>query len=131
MDELSTNKAQYNNCFVLGCKCKTEGGTIGKLPAYIDKYGYAAKLFDGKDGRLRRFYELSYEQACRTLDHYLKSPKREKGAESLRVSLYLDNAMYGNLYVFVIDFDSFDENSGFFTRAKELADKVTRSQGGG
>ncbi len=131
MTNLIVSNTQYNNCFTLGAKSKRDNGAIIKLPAYIDKYGYAAKLFDGKDGRLRRFYELSYEQACRTLDHYLKSPKREKGAESLRVSLYLDNAMYGNLYVFVIDFDSFDENSGFFTRAKELADKVTRSQGGG
>lgn len=131
MDELSLNKAQYNNCFVLGGKSKNEDGSLIKVPAYIDKHGYAAKLYDGKDGPLRRFYELSYGQACRTLDRYLKSPKREKGAESLRVSLYLDNAMYGNLHVFVIDFDSFDENSGFFTRAKELANKVTRSQGGG
>ena len=63
--------------------------------------------------------------------HIMKGRKRVRGDESLRVSLYLDNAMYGNLHVFVIDFDSFYENSGFFTRAKELADKVTRSQGGG
>ena len=31
--------------------------------------------------------------------------------ESLRVSLYLDNAMYGNLHIFVIAFDNFDEQN--------------------
>ncbi len=43
--------------------------------------------------------------------------------------------MFGNLHIFVIDFDKIDgtveTESVFFKAAKELADKVTRSQGGG
>ena len=43
--------------------------------------------------------------------------------------------MFGNLHIFVIDFDKIDgivkTESAFFKAAKELADKVTRSQGGG
>ncbi|MCI8539089.1 MAG: hypothetical protein HFF18_10590, partial [Oscillospiraceae bacterium] len=91
---------------------------------FIDKYGYPAKLRGGKGGTLHRFYEMSYGQASRTLNAYLNGSKRVKGDESLRVSLYLDNAMRGNLHIFVIDFDRFDENSGFFQSAKSLTDKV-------
>lgn len=131
MDELSANKAQYNNCFVLGGKSKSEDGKPVKVPMFIDKGGEPAKLWGGKAGPLCGLYALTYEQARRTLNAYLNGNKRVKGDESLRVSLYLDNAMYGNLHVFVIDFDSFDEQSGFFQSAKNLADKVTRSQGGG
>lgn len=131
MEELSAQNAQYNNCFVLGGKSKNEDGKPVKVPMFIDKHGYVEKLWGGKAGPLHGLYALTYEQARRTLNAYLKGRKRVRGDESLRVSLYLDNAMYGNLHVLVIDFDSFDENSGFFTRAKELADKVTRSQGGG
>ena len=78
-----------------------------------------------------RYYALSYERATQILERYLNGNKRVRGDESLRVSLYLDNAMCGNLHIFVIDFDRFDENSSFFQSAKNLADKVTRSQGGG
>ena len=131
MVELSAKNAQYNNCFVLGGKSKNEDGKPVKVPMFIDKHGYVEKLWGGKAGPLCGFYALTYEQARRTLNAYLSGNKRVRGDESLRVSLYLDNAMYGNLHVFVIDFDSFDEQSGFFIRAKELADKVTRSQGGG
>ena len=131
MDELSVNKAQYNNCFVLGGKSKNEDGKPVKVPMFIDKGGEPARLWGGKAGPLCGLYALTYEQARRTLNAYLNGNKRVKGDESLRVSLYLDNAMYGNLHVFVIDFDSFDEQSGFFQSAKNLADKVTRSQGGG
>lgn len=131
MADLIASKTLYNNCFVLGGKSKNENGAPVKVPMFIDKYGYPAKLWGGKVGALHRFYEMSYEQACRTLNAYLNGSKRVKGDESLRVSLYLDNAMCGNLHIFVIDFDSFDENSGFFQSAKSLADKVTRSQGGG
>lgn len=126
-----TSKTQYNNCFVLGGKCKNEDGKPVKVPVFIDRDGCPMKLWGGKEGSLSRFYELSYEQACRTLNTYLNGKRANGDNGSLRVSLYLDNAMYGNLHVFVIDFDSFDENSGFFQSAKNLADKVTRSQGGG
>lgn len=53
----------------------------------------------------------------------------------MRVSLYLDCAKYGDLYIFVIDFDKIDgeidTSSSFFQAAYQLADKITRSQGGG
>ena len=66
---------------------------------------------------------------------YLHSKNRGRGAESLRVSLYLDNAKCGDLHLFVIDFDKVDgkvdTQSAFFQGAKSLADRVTRSQGGG
>lgn len=131
MNKLSASKAQYNNCFVLGGKSKNEVGKPVKVPMFIDKHGYVEKLWGGKAGPLRGLYALTYEQARRTLNTYLNGTKRVKGDESLRVSLYLDNAMYGNLHIFVIDFDNFDEQSNFFQNAKKLADKVTRSQGGG
>lgn len=131
MPNVITSKTQYNNCFTLGGKSKNENGAPVKVPVYIDRDGCPMKLWGGKDGALHRFYEMSYEQASRTLNAYLNGSKRVKGDESLRVSLYLDNAMYGNLHIFVIDFDRFDENSAFFQSAKSLADRVTRSQGGG
>ena len=39
--------------------------------------------------------------------------------------------MFGDLHIFVRDFDLIDKESEFFNKAKALADKVTRSQGGG
>ena len=121
----------YNNCFTLGGKSKNENGGTIKVPMFIDSNGYPAKLWGGKGGVLSRYYALSYDRAKRILERYLSGNKRVRGDESLRISLYLDNAMYGDLHIFVIDFDRFDENSGFFQSAKNLADKVTRSQGGG
>ena len=132
----STNNNQttvpsYNNCFTLGAKSKRDNGAIIKVPAFIDSDGYPAKLWGGKGGALSRYYALSYDRAKNILERYLNGSKRVRGDESLRVSLYLDNAMFGDLHIFVIDFDRFDENSGFFQSAKNLANKVTRSQGGG
>ena len=121
----------YNNCFTLGAKSKRDNGAIIKVPAFIDSDGYPAKLWGGKGGALSRYYALSYDRAKNILERYLNGSKRVRGDESLRVSLYLDNAMFGDLHIFVIDFDRFDENSGFFQSAKNLANKVTRSQGGG
>ena len=93
------------------------------------------KLFGGKNGNLYKKYELSYEDANRAMQTYLYSENRGRGAESLRVSLYLDNAKCGDLHLFVIDFDKVggkvDTQSAFFQEAKGLADRVTRSQGGG
>ena len=102
---------------------------------YIDATGVPHKLHGGKSGSLRKYYELSFEQASQMLQDYFQGEKRTSGDESLRVSLYLDNAMCGNLYLFVIDFDKVDgkinTQSAFFQEAQLLADKVTRSQGGG
>ena len=93
------------------------------------------KLFGGKNGNLYKKYELSYEDANRAMQTYLHSKNRGRGAESLRVSLYLDNAKCGDLHLFVLDFDKVDgkvdTQSAFFQGAKSLADRVTRSQGGG
>lgn len=93
------------------------------------------KLFGGKNGNLYKKYELSYEEANRAMQTYLHGENRGRGAESLRVSLYLDNAKCGDLHLFVIDFDKVDgkvdRQSTFFQEAKRLADRVTRSQGGG
>ena len=93
------------------------------------------KLFGGKNGNLYKKYELSYEDANRAMQTYLHSENQGRGAESLRVSLYLDNAKCGDLHLFVIDFDKVDgkvdTQSAFFQGAKSLADRVTRSQGGG
>lgn len=121
----------YNNCFVVGGKCLNDEGELIKTPVIIEKNGFAAKLFGGKDGPLRRSYELTYEQTCRAIERHLKSHEGREHSDTLRVSLYLDNAKYGDLHIFVIDVDAFDESSEFFQRAKELADKVSRSQGGG
>ena len=126
-----TTVNHYNNCFTLGGKSKRENGAIIKVPMFIDSDGYPAKLWGGRGGTLGRYYALSYERATQILERYLNGNKRVRGDESLRVSLYLDNAMCGNLHIFVIDFDRFDEQSDFFRSAKNLADKVTRSQGGG
>lgn len=132
MPELSMSNSQYNNCFVLGSKMwNPETRRLIKVPMYIDRKGWLKKLYDGKDGELCKFYELSYEEVMRTFNDYFAGKKRSGGAANLRVSLYLDNAMFGNLHIFVIDFDKFDEKSSFFIGARGLADKVTRSQGGG
>lgn len=125
------SKAEYNNCFVLGQKRKINGKLI-KVPVYIDAYYEKIRtLSGGKDGKQRRHYELSYRRAKENYDSYWDSERHTKGDEDLRISLYLDNAKYGNLHIFVLDFDDYDEESHFFSDAKQLADKVTRSQGGG
>ena len=122
----------YNNCFTVGCKSKNEDGSYGKIAAYFDpRFGIPRKLFGGVDGKMRRYYKMTYEQAKQAIETYLQGDNLPEGAKTLRVSLYLDNAMFGNLYIFVIDFDKWDEESAFFQSAKALADKVTRSQGGG
>lgn len=121
----------YNHCFVLGGKAPAEGGALVKVPMFIRASGRPGKLWGGKDGQLRQYYELSYEQASGMLSAYLRYGSPAEADRSLRVSLYLDNAMYGGLHVFVIDFDRFDTESCFFKAARAAADKVTRSQGGG
>ena len=121
----------YNNCFVLGCKSKNDEGKPVKVPAYIDRNGTPQRLYGGKDGPLRSLYEMTYEQAQQILDGYMSGGKRTRGDDTLRVSLFLENAMFGDLHVFVLDFDEYDEESVFFQRAKGIADKVTRSQSGG
>ena len=107
-------------------------GKLIKVPVYVDHWDDTThNLYGGKDGKMRRFYELSYEDALAEWHCFWSGENWEKSSKSLRVSLYLDNAKYGNLHIFVIDFDDFDEESQFFKDAHYLADKVTRSQGGG
>lgn len=95
-----TTVPSYNNCFTLGGKSKRENGAIIKVPMFIDSDGYPAKLWGGKGGALGRYYALSYDRAKQILERYLNGNKRVTGDESLRVSLYLDNAMHGNLHIF-------------------------------
>lgn len=127
------NNRTYNNCFCIGGKATDQKGNKRKVPGYIDLHGNAIVLWGGKKGPHRREYERTYEHAKKELDSFIarKGENRSEGEKSLRVSLYLDNAMYDNLHIFVMDFDRYDEESDFFQAAKALADKVTRSQGGG
>lgn len=122
---------RYNNCFTLGEKCWHNGRLI-KVPVFIDHYDDTIQnLYGGKTGDKRKYYELSYEEAQTEYYRVWSSENWEKSNKVLRISLWLDNAMFGNLHIFVIDFDDFDEESHFFKEAHRLADKVTRSQGGG
>ncbi len=126
---------KYNNCFTLGEKCWHNGRLI-KVPVFIDHYDDTIQnLYGSKNGDKRKYYELSYEEARTEYYRFRSSENWEKSSKVLRISLWLDNAMFGNLHIFVIDFDKTDgtveTESVFFKEAKELADKVTRSQGGG
>ena len=122
---------RYNNCFTLGEKCWHNGRLI-KVPVFIDHYDDTIQnLYGSKNGDKRKYYELSYEEARREYYRFWSSENWEKSSKVLRISLWLDNAMFGNLHIFVIDFDEFDVESHFFKEAHRLADKVTRSQGGG
>ena len=118
----------YNNFFTL----------IGKLkmPVYIDEQGNARGL-SYKVPNFHKFYHLTYEEAYQQLSEYRKKHPDTSG----RVSLWLDNAKYNDLFVFILDFDKIEDENGqkqpvdteapFFKGALQLADKVTRSQGGG
>ena len=126
---------RYNNCFTLGEKCWHNGRLI-KVPVFIDHYDDTIQnLYGSKNGDKRKYYELSYEEAQTEYYRFWSSENWEKSNKVLRISLWLDNAMFGNLHIFVIDFDKIggtvETESAFFKAAKELADKVTRSQGGG
>lgn len=136
----TTNIQNYNNCFVLGTKRCDSEKTI-KIPVYVKRDNELCALSGGKDGVKRHYYELSYEEATATINNYFSlnpiftSGKHSPEESSVRISLYLDNAKYGGLHIFVIDFDKIDgrveTESSFFQAAEKLADKVTRSQGGG
>ena len=67
---------------------------------------------------MRRYYKMTYEQTKQAIETYLQGDNLPEGAKTLRVSLYLDNAMCGNLHIFVIDFDKWDEESAFFQSAR-------------
>lgn len=109
-----------------------EKGKLLKIPVYIDHWDNTIqKLSGSKKGNNRKYYELSYEEARIEYYRFRSSENWETSDKDLRISLWLDNAMFGNLHIFVIDFDEFDEESHFFKEAHRLADKVTRSQGGG
>ena len=91
----------------------------------------AFKLTDGVKGKHSKHYSITYEDARDKVARYLIDEQKTNGNSMLRVSLYLNNAKYGDLHIFVIDFDETDENSTFFKAACALADKVTRSKSGG
>lgn len=124
----------YNNCFVLGGKVEATGKdgekSYKKIRAYIDEEDKVQWL--KKD---TPFYHslthLTYDEANTALLTY----RKKRAAPWGRVSLWLEHAKYNDLYIFVIDFDKLDGNidteSPFFKGALQIADKVTRSQGGG
>ena len=117
----------YNNCFTL----------IGKLkmPVYIDEQGNARRLSYNVPN-CHKFYHLTYEEAYQQLSEYRKKYPDTSG----RVSLWLDNAKYNDLFVFILDFDKIEDENGqkqpvdteapFFKGALQLADKVMHSQSG-
>lgn len=131
MAEVTSQASGYNNCFVLGGKCRDKSGETRKSAVYIKKSGIPAKLYRDEDGKMDWLYNLFYQRAARMLQNYHDHGVPSDEITDLRVSLYLDNAMYNDLHIFVIDFDAFDEQSPFFLAARALANKVTRSQGGG
>ena len=108
---------KYNNCFTLGEKCWRNGRLI-KVPVFIDHYDDTIQnLYGSKNGDKRKYYELSYEEARTEYYRFRSSENWEKSSKALRISLWLDNAMFGNLHIFVIDFDEFDVESHFFKEA--------------
>jgi hypothetical protein len=123
-------KETYNNCFVISGICKQDNGKKIKK-CYFIKNGEAKPLWIKGTPENIQYRQLSYANALQTLNDYFTNGKRQAGDESLRVSIWLENAKYGNLSLFCIDFDEYDEKSGFFQSAYKLADKVTRSQSGG
>ena len=123
--------AGYNNCFTLGGKRKQDNGYLLKVPMYIDEKGIPQLLYGSTDGDLKNYYQLPYEKADKILNDYVNGDYHINGDESLRISLWLDNAMCGDLHIFIMDFDDYKEDSPFFQAAYHLADKVTRSQSGG
>ena len=124
----------YNNCFVLGGKVEKAGQDgkkhFAKIRAYIDEYDKVQWL--SKD---TPFYHslthLTYDEANTALLTYRKKHAAPWG----RVSLWLEHAKYNDLYIFVKDFDKIDgkidTESPYFKGALQIANKVTRSQGGG
>ena len=121
----------YNNCFTLGGKRKQDNGHLLKVPMYIDEKGVPRFLYGSTDGDLRNYYQLPYGKANKIFNSYVNGDYHVNGDKSLRISLWLDNAMCGDLHIFVIYFDDYKEDSPFFQAAYHPADKIIRSQGGG
>ena len=87
----------YNNCFTLGSK---------KIPVFIDHdIDDIQNLYGSKSGSKRKYYELSYEEAVIEYYYFRGSENWERHGKDLRIGLWLDNAMFDNLHIFVIDFD--------------------------
>lgn len=120
----------FNNCFTPGARMKQRDGGFIKVPVSASPLGIQ-RLTGGVDGDLGDLYRMSYTWALQRFYEYQVKWRKSGGDDSLRVSLYLDGAMCGDLHIFVIDFDKFDTESPFFQAALALADRVTRSQSGG
>jgi len=114
--DVGTVETIYNN-----------GDELTRTRTYLEAY----RLSGGISGKQRKHYSLSYEDAQDKVNKYLSDELKYNGNSLLRVSLYLNNAMFGDLHIFVIDFDETDENSSFFKADYKLADKVTCSKSGG
>lgn len=142
----------YNNCFLLtGVAKDVKTGKQIKKAMYIDKNRKVKTLYkwDPKNDRIieenLQYYQMPYWRAKAMLDDYIYSGEAPtigppewgiltKGAETLRVSLWLEDAKWDDLYLLCVDFDKFHGVIGeteFFRKCLSLCDFHTRSQGGG
>ena len=120
----------YNNCFVLSGIIEDNNGKRSKQCCFIEN-GISYRLWVKDTPKNLKYRQLTYENARNTLHDIIKLKGHKKGYDTLRVSIWLENAKWGNLSLFCIDFDKYNEQSAFFKTAYSLADKVTRSQSGG
>lgn len=117
------------------------GEKTGKIPVYVNSQDNLMRLSKKWGRHLLPYYNMSYADAASMLERYFTNNYHfttcghSPSESSVRISLYLENAKFDNLHMFVIDFDKIDgtveTGTAFFQSAKALADKVTRSQGGG
>ena len=101
-----------------------------KTAKYVDAEGTVRQL-NKKSEELSRYYHMSYEQAKASLDYHFFAKEYDGVTKSLRVSLWMENAKYNNLHIFVIDFDDHDTTTPFYKAAAVAADYITTSQSGG
>jgi hypothetical protein len=114
----------YNNCFVIG--------GINKQACYIP--GISLRPLNKKDKKLLPLWSRSYEEVIKEIKRFVAAPYYTSDGEEIidfpTVSLYLENAMYGDLYVFVIDIDT-KHTTPFIERVVNAADFVTVSKNNG
>jgi hypothetical protein len=142
----------YNNCFLLtGTAKDVKSGKKIKKAMYVNKEGKIKTLFkwDPKNDRIieenLQYYQMPYWRAKEMYDFYIangwKCADEEihdgihtHGDNSLRISVWLEDAMWNDLHLLCIDFDKINgivNETPFFSTCIEAADFVTRSQGGG
>ncbi len=111
----------FNNCFVVG--------GINKQACYVK--GGTVKPLNKKDNSLLPLWSRSFEDVAAEVRQYNRQPQmRGDEPQFATVSLYLENAMYGDLYIFCIDIDTKHETE-FIGRVEAAADFFTISKNGG